>query len=167
MELKSAFENLLKLIAEMPDNKQKFAMIQLNAISAEINRLHLVNEKQRQKITGVKEENYTDVLERAIDVMILFGFNEFTFMGLNPKFMDWFFRNTSTNPNFNPKLMNWYLLTSMEQAYYLTEIDGENEEPEFNLVKHTLKTFVDENNAYKAMTKEDLLTTLNRCDGTN
>lgn len=165
--MKSIFENIIKAVVKMPENEQKYIFKQLKIISNEFVRLDNLIANLRLKISGVKKEDYEDVLKKAIDILQLFGFQEYTFTTFNEKFLEWFYRNVSTKPTFNAKLMNYYLLTAMQQAWFLTKIENGQIEPEFEAVKYTLRYFKKENEAYKIFSKRELIDILTESNGTN
>ncbi len=165
--MKSIFENIIKAVVKMPENEQKYIFKQLKIISNEFVRLDNLIANLRLKISGVKKEDYEDVLKKAIDILQLFGFQEFTFTTFNEEFLEWFCRNVAANQKFNPKLMNYYLLTAMQQAWFLTKIESGQIEPEFDDVKYTLRNFNKENEAYKIFSKRELIDLLTEIHGNN
>lgn len=165
--MKSIFENIIKAVVKMPENEQKYIFKQLKIISNEFVRLDNLIANLRLKISGVKKEDYEDVLKKAIDILQLFGFQEYTFTTFNEEFLEWFCRNVANNQKFNPKLMNYYLLTAMQQAWFLTKIESGQIEPEFDAVKYTLRNFNKENEAYKIFSKRELIDLLTEIYGNN
>ena len=163
--MKQSFENILKAIKDSNPNTQNYIIKQLKNINGRITYLNAKIEEKRLIITGKKANTYTDELEKAVAVLKLFGYNEYTFTGVNPKFINWMLDNSLTNTKYNPKLQNKYLLDSFQQAWYITSIDNPN--PTYSQVRNTLLTFNENIDNYKKEAKRKLNDLISKIDGTN
>jgi len=165
--MKVAFENIVKAIKDLQPNSQNYIIKQLREINNGINGLMAINDSYKRQLTGVNEKQYNDMLFKSIELLKIFGFNEFTFVGLNPDFLVWFFENTQTNAKFNPKLMNFYLLDSMQQAYYICVAQHEGEKPTYKEVKQTMLTFDEQIKTFESELKLSLPQLIAKIDGQN
>jgi hypothetical protein len=161
--MKESIENILKAIQTLPVNSQQYIIKQLKNINNRISHLEIKIEEKRLIISGKRKNTYTDSLEKAIDILRLFGFNEDSFDGLNPDFISWMLLNTLPNTKYNPKLQNRYLLESFQQAWYLTRT--EIEEPTYNEVRKTLLTFNELIADYEKEAKTKLTDLIKEIDG--
>ena len=154
--MKKYLENILKSILDLPDNKREYVIRQLQGLINISDTIQAKSDSFKRQLTGVSPKYFNDNLHKSVEVLKLFGFNEFTFAGLSPEFLEWFIDKTSTNTKYNPKLMNFYLLESMQQAYYITYANNENEQPKYSEVKKTLLTFNEVIEDYKKQSKQSL-----------
>jgi len=165
--MKVAFENIVKAIKEMQPNSQTYIIKQLKEINNSISNLIAQNDSFKRQLTGVNEKQYNDMLFKSIELLKIFGFNEFTFIGLAPDFLVWFFDNTQTNVKFNPKLMNFYLLESMQQAYFICLAENQGKKPTYQNVKKTMLTFDEQIKTFESELKLSLPQLIAKIDGQN
>lgn len=161
--MKQSIENILKAIQTLPVNSQQYIIKQLKNINNRMTHLEIKIEEKRLIIAGKEKNTYTDSLEKAIDILKLFGFNNDSFEGLNPEFINWMLLNTLPNSKYNPKLQNRYLLESFQQAWYLTRTT--NEEPTYKEVRNTLLTFDETIKEYEQEAKRSLTDLIKEIDG--
>lgn len=165
--MKIAFENILKAIKVLPENNQEFVIKQLKVINNNIAALIGKNDSFKMQLTGIDSKQFNDSLIKSIELLKLFGFNENTFAGISPSFLDWFITNTTTNVKFNPKLMNFFMLESMQQAYFICVAENEGIEPTYNQCKKTMLTFDETIKQYESDFKLSLPELIKRIDGQN
>jgi phenylalanyl-tRNA synthetase alpha subunit len=161
--MKESIENILKAIQALPTNSQQYVIKQLKNINTRMAHLEIKIEEKRLVIAGKKKNTYTDSLEKAIDILRLFGFNEDSFEGINPDFINWMLLNTLPNTKYNPKLQNKYLIDSFQQAWYLTRTT--NEEPTYKEVRDTLLTFDETIKEYQKEANKSLTELIKEIDG--
>lgn len=165
--MKKAFENILKAIADNTDKNRAFVIGQLKIINSKIVELKEINDSYKRQLTGINTPQYNEMLQKSIDVLKLLGFSEIEFIGLNPIFLDWLINNTVIIKKYNPRLMNFYLLTSMQQAYFLTYAELQGETPTYNQVRNTMLTFNELIEIYESELKLSLPELINKIDGKN
>lgn len=162
-----ALENILKVSSDLKDHSRNFIIKQLKIISNKVNGLIAQNESYKRQITGVDSVRYNETLQKAVDTLKLLGFNDIEFVGLNPDFLNWIIEETTSIKKYNPKLMNFYLLTSMQQAYYLTSAEKDGIKPTYNEVRNTMLTFNERINDLEYTLKLSLPDLINKIDGKN
>lgn len=165
--MKTAFENILKAIKPLSDKNQEYIIKQLKEINNNITGLQLKNDSFKSQLAGINPKLFNDYLIKSIEMLKLFGFNENTWAGFNPSFLGWFIENTITITKYNPKFMNFYLLSSMQQAYFITMADNGGNRPTYNEVKKTLLTFDETIAEYEKQTKQSLIELIEKLDGKN
>jgi hypothetical protein len=163
--MKIALENILKAILPLSDKSQEFILKQLKSITDKYNGLLSINDSYKRQLSGITPKQFNDHLIKSVEMLKIFGFTEFTFVGFNPDFLNWFFENTQTITKFNPKLMNYYLLESVQQSYFITLAENNGEEPTYNAVKNTLLTFEETIKDYEKESKLSLTELINKLDG--
>lgn len=152
--MKKIFESILSAIKPLSDNSQKYIIGSLKQLNNRIAYLEYKLEEKTLIISGKTKNSYSDNLEKATDLLKIFGYNEDSFKGVNPDFITWMLSNTLINTKFNPKLQNKYIIDSFQQAWYLTRTD--KEEPTYNEVRNTLLTFDETIEQYKKESKRSL-----------
>lgn len=165
--MKQAFENILKATSDLSSNNTNYIIRQLKTISSKITGLIAENESYKRQLTNVIPTQYNDNLQKSIDTLKLLGFSEFEFVGLNPEFLNWLIEQTTIIKKYNPRLMNFYLLRSMQQAYFLTQVDLNEEIPTYMQVRKTMLTFSDTITEYENELKLSLPELINKIDGKN
>ena len=162
--MKKSFENIIKATAELNEKSRIYVINQLRNINNVIQGITAQNDSFKRQLTGIDSKQYNDTLFKALEILKIFGFNEYTFASFNPDFLEWFFNNTITNKKFNPKLMNFYLLNSLQQAFFIVCAENEGVEPTYNQVKNTMLTFDETIKQFEDELKlslPDLITKLN------
>ena len=163
--MKQAIENILKATSVLSDKNREFIIRQLKTINNKITSLAAENDSYKRQLTGVTPVQYNETLQKTIDVLKLLGFNEFEFVGLSPDFLNWLIEQTIIIKKYNPKLMNFYLLTSMQQAYFLTYAELQGETPTYIQVRKTMLSFDSVIESYENELKLSLPELIFKIDG--
>ena len=165
--MKELLENILKATNELPESKKAYILRNLK----DINNLMLSETKRANqnysRLTMLPTaSNFADLHLKAFELLKVFGFTEFTFVGLHPDFLEWFIEKSTNNPKFNPKLMNYYLLDALQISFLmLYSIEGKI--PTFEEVKKNVLTFHDKIEQYEKDSKRSLEQLLKDINGTN
>lgn len=165
--MKKVFENIINAIQLLPASAQNFIIKQLKIINDKIAHLEIKVEEKSLIIAGKRSNTYTNSLEKAVDLLRLFGFNENTFEGISPDFLNWMLLNTLPIIKYNPKLQNYYLINSFQQAYFIFLAENDGKEPTYKQLRTLLLTFEDVIKEYENESNRTLNELINNTDGQN
>jgi hypothetical protein len=166
--MKKTFENILLATKTLSEKQQAFIIEQLKIINTELVILHnRLDLKLRKDTLTPTSEALNETIIKAIEILKIYGFNEYTFVGLSPNFLEWFIDNTVNNPKFQPKLMNWYYLTAMHQSYMITYAIEQGNKPNFLEVKKNMVNFNEIIEEYEKESKLLFTDLIAKIDGEN
>lgn len=158
--MKKSFENILKTIDDLPDNKRLFIIKNLKHINTHITILTEKSNMAVSKATGLPiKDNFKYFIPKAVELLKVFGFTELNYYAIYDDFLEWFIEETSKNPKFNPKTMTYELLLNMQIAWMLSESKN------FNDVKKLMISFSGEENEIERKEKMKLKNLIDLADG--
>lgn len=161
------YKKLIQLsnsLSPLQQNRMIELLDQLNKRSSE---LEAKNDSLKSQLNTIGFKTYNDHLQKAIDLLKLFGFDEVQFGAITPEFLNWLISETCLVTSYNPKLMNFYLLTSMQQAYFICMLNNEDRNPTYKEVKKCMLTFDDDIEEMKRYLKLSLPELIDKLDGKN